>query len=253
MPVVFVGHGSPMNAIEENAWSAGWRELAASLPRPRVILCVSAHWVTPGTFVTAQPEPPTIHDFGGFPPALSRVQYPAPGAPAAAARVAEVVGGRVNADWGFDHGSWSVTKHMWRDADVPMIQLSLDGHLPATEHVALARSLQPLRDEGFLILGSGNATHNLRDAFRHLGDDRAPTPAWAARFDDVVAKAFETVDPEGLARAGATDDGRMAHPTPDHFWPMLYPLAVAERGEPVRFPVTGFAAGSLSMRAAVIG
>ena len=253
MPVVFVGHGSPMNAIEENPWSEGFRALGAALPRPKVILCVSAHWVTPGTFVTGQAKPPTIHDFGGFPPALSRVQYPAPGAPEAAARVAALVGGAPNDAWGFDHGSWSVTRHMWPDADVPLIQLSLDGHRSPAEHVALARKLAPLRDEGFLILGSGNATHNLRDAFRHLGDDRAATPAWAARFDEVVTKAFDAVDPDALARAAATDDGRMAHPTPDHFWPMLYPLAAAAPGERVAYPITGFSAGSLSMRAVTIG
>lgn len=246
-----------MNAIEDNPWSQGWRALAATLPRPRAVLCVSAHWVTAGTFVTGQAKPPTIHDFGGFPELLSRVQYPAPGAPEVARRVAEVLGlapeAALRDDWGLDHGAWSVLRHMWPDADVPVVLLALDGRRPGAEHVALGRTLRPLRDEGVLVLGSGNMTHNLRDAFRHLGHDDVAPPAWAARFDALCARALVDGDAAILGDALASADGRMAHPSPEHYWPLLYVAGAADAGEPVTFPITGFAAGSLSMRAVRIG
>ena len=168
MPVLFVGHGSPMNAIEDNRWSRGFRSLGALLPRPRAIMSVSAHWYVEGTFTTASAHPETIHDFGGFPEALYRIQYPAPGDPALALRAASLAGaGRATTTegWGLDHGTWSVLLHLWPAADVPVVQLSIDGRLPPDRHLAIGRALAPLRDEGVLILGSGNVTHNLRQAF----------------------------------------------------------------------------------------
>jgi 4,5-DOPA dioxygenase extradiol len=256
MPVLFVGHGSPMNAIQDNEWSRGFRSLAALLPRPRAILAVSAHWFTAGTFATSNPRPGTIHDFGGFPDELHRVQYPAPGDPALARRAVGLAGpGRASLrdDWGLDHGTWSVLRHLLPAADVPVVQLSIDGRLPPEEHLALGRALAPLRDEGVLIMGSGNATHNLRHAFAAWGRGERSTPAWARDFDAAVARALERADGAALAGALATDEGRMAHPTPDHYLPILYAAGAASASDPVRFPIEGFDLGSLSMRAFMAG
>jgi 4,5-DOPA dioxygenase extradiol len=255
-PALFVGHGSPMNAIEENQWSRGFRALAALLPVPKAVLAVSAHWFVPGLHVTGEDRPETIHDFGGFPRELYQVQYPAPGAPELARRVVALLGDRrasVRTDWGLDHGTWSVLVHLRPAADVPVVQLSLDARLAPAEHLALARALAPLRDEGVLILASGNVTHNLRAAFGafHAGD--LTTPAWASTFDAEVARAAEQRDGAWLARALGTDAGRRSHPTPDHFLPVLYAVGAAGASEPVRFPVTGFDMASLSMRAILYG
>jgi 4,5-DOPA dioxygenase extradiol len=256
MPVLFVGHGSPMNAIEDTPWSRGFAALARELPRPRAILAVSAHWYVAGTFTTGNARPETIHDFGGFPEALYRIQYPAPGSPELARRAARLVGdGRasVRDDWGLDHGTWSVLLHAWPAADVPVVQLSIDGRLAPAAHLAIGRALAPLRDEGVLIVGSGNVTHNLRHAFGAMRGGDASTPAWARAFDDEVAAAVAAHDGGRLERALSTDAGRMAHPTPDHFLPLLYVAGAADPSDAVRFPVTGFDLGSLSMRAAILG
>ena len=255
-PVLFVGHGSPMNAIEENRWSQGFRELSGLLPRPRAILAVSAHWYVAGTHVTANPKPETIHDFGGFPDELYRVQYPAPGDPALAGRVVELLGpARASAalDWGLDHGTWSVLVHLRPGADIPVVQLSLDGRLEPEAHLAIGRALAPLRDEGVLILGSGNVTHNLRHAFGALHGGATAAPAWAEAFDQGVARAFEKRDHAWLAAALGTEDGRHSHPSPDHYLPLLYVAGAGEPGEQVRFPITGFDLSSLSMRSILIG
>ena len=256
MPVLFVGHGSPMNAIEDNQWSRGFRALGSLLPKPKAILCVSAHWFVAGTFVTGNEKPETIHDFGGFPQALFKMQYPASGDVALAKRIVNVLGedrASLRTDWGLDHGTWSVLHHLRPDADVPVVQLSLDGRMPAAGHLELGRALAPLRDEGVLILGSGNITHNLRFAMRAARDGDASTPAWASEFDATVANGLEQHDTAALARAVSSDIGRMAHPTPDHFLPLLYVAAAAHKHEQVRFPIAGFDLGSLSMRSAVIG
>jgi 4,5-DOPA dioxygenase extradiol len=256
MPVIFVGHGSPMNAIEDNAWSRGFRSLGAMLPRPKAVLSISAHWFVAGTFLSSEARPKTIHDFGGFPTELYRLQYPAPGDPELAARVARLLGedrAALKTDWGLDHGTWSVLLHMLPAADCPVIQLSLDGRLPAAEHLALGRALLPLRDEGVLIMGSGNVTHNLRHAFASAQRGELSTPAWALKFDGEVERAVRQRDEEFLARALASSDGRMSHPTPDHYLPLLYTFGAAQDGEEVRFPITGFDLSSLSMRAVVIG
>lgn len=254
-PVLFVGHGSPMNAIEDNRWSRAFRALGSELPRPRAILAVSAHGYGRGSFVTVEERPMTIHDFGGFPEALFAVQYPAPGAPELARRVRALAGADVVAEsveWGLDHGTWSVLVHLFPAADVPVVQLSLDATLAPEAHLALAQRLAPLAHEGVLVLGSGNAVHNLGDAFARIrgGDDSVP--AWATAFDADVARASVEHDGAFLARALAGANGRQAHPTPEHYLPLLYALGAAAPDAPVGFPIEGFD-HSLSMRTVRFG
>lgn len=248
MPVLFLGHGSPMNALEDNAWSRGFKAIGLALPRPRAVLCISAHWFVPGTFTTANEAPETLHDFGGFPQELLDVQYPAPGDVKLAQRVVKLLGeerASPSRHWGLDHGTWSVLRHLLPKADVPVVQLSLDRRLAAEGHLALGEKLKELRDEGVLVLGSGNLTHNLRHAMTHGGE---ATPDWAARFDRDVASAVAQHDGAFLTKALATEAGRMSHPWPDHYLPLLYAVGAAERGDAVSFPLEGFDLGSLSMR-----
>jgi len=247
-PVLFLGHGSPMNAIEPSTWSASWRQLAAGLPTPKAILCVSAHWYVNGTYLTGQEAPPTIHDFGGFPQALFEVQYPARGSRALADTISQQLAtwnATPRDDWGLDHGSWSVLVHLRPSADIPVLQLSIDRRLPAATHWAIGRALAPLREQGVLILGSGNITHNLRHA---VTSDGRTTPDWAARFDSDVAKALQQHDEAWLTKALESSEARLSHPTPDHWLPLLYAAGAVDRNEAVFFPVTGFDYGSLSMR-----
>ena len=256
MPALFVGHGNPLNAIEENRWSQAFRELARTLPRPRAILSVSAHWYVEGTYATADERPETIHDFGGFPPELYRVEYPAPGDAALAARAAALAGPRAAAvagSWGLDHGTWTVLVHLRPAADVPVVQLSIDARLAPAEHLAIGRALAPLRDEGVLVMGSGNVVHNLAHAFRswRTGDDR--TPEWAREFDLGIARALEERDHDHLTSVVETAGGRVAHPTPDHYLPLLYAAGASAADEPVRFPIEGFDMASLSMRSVRFG
>ncbi len=254
-PVLFVGHGSPLNAIEDNRWSRAFRGLAGELARPRAILAVSAHWYGRGSFVTVEERPETIHDFGGFPEALFAVQYPAPGAPELARRVRALIGAEVvgeSREWGLDHGTWSVLVHLFPAADVPVVQLSLDATLAPERHLALARRLAPLAHEGVLVLGSGNAVHNLGDAFARMRSGDASVPAWAAEFDADVARASREHDGAFLARALAGAGGRQAHPTPEHYLPLLYALGAAAPDAPVSFPIEGFD-HSLSMRTVRFG
>lgn len=250
LPVLFLGHGSPLNAIEENRWSRAFRALGTELPRPRAILSISAHWFVRGSFVTAEAHPRTIHDFGGFPRALFEMQYPAPGAPELAQRVRALVGAeRVlpSEEWGLDHGTWTVLHHLYPAADVPVVQLSLDASLAPEEHLALARTLAPLRAEGVLVLGSGNLVHNLGEAFARMDARDERVPEWAAAFDRDLAAACMQHDLAFVARALASPDGRRAHPTPDHFLPLCYALGAAGREARVEFPIEGFD-HSLSMR-----
>jgi 4,5-DOPA dioxygenase extradiol len=256
MPVLFVGHGSPMNAIEDNVWSRGFRDLANALPRPKAILSVSAHWYVAGTFTTADERPETIHDFGGFPDALHRVKYPAPGAPDLARRVVHLVGEKraaLSREWGLDHGTWSVLVHLAPAADVPVVQLSIDGRVSPEEHLAIGRALAPLRDEGVLILGSGNLVHNLRHAFGALRTGDRATPEWARTFDAGIARALEHRDTGHLTRALEGEAGRLAHPTPDHYLPLLYAAGASAPADPVIFPIEGFDMASLSMRSVIFG
>jgi 4,5-DOPA dioxygenase extradiol len=256
MPVLFVGHGSPMNAIEDNAWSRAWRGLAGLLPRPKAILSVSAHWYVPGTYLTAQAHPPTIHDFGGFPQELYEIEYPAAGQPDLAERVVRLLGrerASLDGEWGLDHGTWSVLRLLYPAADVPVVQLSIDHRLSPAQHHEMGRALADLRGEGVLVFGTGNATHNLRDAFGRMRSGDSTTPDWARRFDDAVRDLLAARDAKGLVGLWPDgDDGRRSHPTGDHWLPMIYAAAAAGESEP-RFPIEGFDAGSLSMRSVIWG
>jgi len=256
MPGLFVGHGSPMNAIENSVWSRAIRALGAEMTAPRAILAVSAHWYVPGTHLTGNERPETIHDFSGFPAALYEMQYPAPGSPELARRVVEAIGtsrASVRDDWGIDHGTWSVLVHLRPAADLPVVQLSIDNRAAAAAHLEIGRAVAPLRDEGVLILGSGNITHNLRHAMAAWRDGESTTPQWAEGFDADVAAALSAHDTDFLVRALDTEQGRTSHPIPDHYLPLLYAVGAANRDDAVRFPITGFELASLSMRAIVFG
>ena len=236
MPVVFAGHGSPMNAVEDNDFSRAWRALGERLPKPRAILCVSAHWETRGARVTGASHPTTIHDFYGFPKALFDVRYPAPGDPKLAHRVVELLGGhkhaQIDATRGLDHGMWSVLRVMYPHADVPVVQLGIDTSQPGEHHYQHAKSLAPLRDEGVLVLGSGNIVHNLA-----MHDPRNPHPLdWAQRFDAAVKRRVshrEHIELVDWPRLGA--DARLAVPTPEHYLPLLYVLALQRDDDHVHF------------------
>jgi 4,5-DOPA dioxygenase extradiol len=256
MPVLFVGHGSPMNAIDDNAWSRGFRALGQALPQPRAVLAVSAHWFLPGTFVTNNAHPETIHDFGGFPQALHQMIYPAPGNPALAEEIRRLLaahGASARSDWGLDHGTWSVLCHLRPEADVPVLQLSIDARLPAARHIEIGRALAPLRDEGVLILGSGNIVHNLRDAFTNMRSGRSTTPRWASEFDAAIAGALSRRDGAYLSTSLETDAGKQSHPTPEHYLPLLYSFGASSENDALSYPITGFDAGSLSMRSVRFG
>lgn len=249
MPALFLGHGNPMNAIQQNAWTQSWTAIGTMLPRPKAILCVSAHWYLPATAVTAIERPRTIHDFGGFPPELHRVQYPAPGSPELAARAAQLLEPlhvAMDRSWGLDHGTWSVLMHVYPKADIPVVQLSIDEAKAASWHFETAKKLAPLRDEGVLIVGSGNLVHNLHT---YSWGNRAVEPYdWAERFEALARKTIsradfvQLVDYEALGR-----DAMLSVPTPDHYLPLLYVLAQHRRDDAVSFPVEGFDGGSISM------
>ncbi|HUH02969.1 MAG TPA: 4,5-DOPA dioxygenase extradiol [Kofleriaceae bacterium] len=257
MPVLFVGHGSPMNVIEDNRWSRGFASLRELVPRPAAILAISAHWFVDGTYLTADANPRTIHDFSGFPKALYEIDYPAPGKVELAARVRTLLGeerAALSTDWGLDHGTWSVLRWMFPDADIPVIQLSIDRRLDMRGHYELGRSLAELRDEGVLILGSGNVVHNLRDAFGNMRAGATATPGWAARFDGTANEILIQHDtPALLSLWPDSDDGRLAHPSPDHWLPLIYACAATDESDRVSSPIEGFDWGSISMRSFVLG
>jgi 4,5-DOPA dioxygenase extradiol len=252
MPVLFVGHGNPMNAIERNEFHLAWQAMGRRLPRPDSILCVSAHWETQGAWVTAAAAPETIHDFFGFPQALFDVRYPAPGDPSLAGRVTELVSSeriRHDPQRGLDHGTWSVLVAMYPAADVPVVQLSMDTSMPGRHHYALARQLASLRDEGVLVVGSGNVVHNLR-----LFDFRDPAPLdWAMRADAEIRGHVATRRHEALmdypAQAG---DARLAVPTPEHYLPLLYSIALQQDAETAEF-FNSKVVGPIAMTSVLIG
>jgi len=254
MPVLFLGHGSPMNAIELNEFSSGWRAIGKSLPVPGAILCISAHWETRGTFVTAMEKPRTIHDFGGFPQALFEVQYPAPGSPVLAIETSNLITQtQVGHDetWGLDHGAWSVIKHLYPKADVPVIQLSLDYSMTPQQHYDLAKELSALREKGVLIIGSGNIVHNLRTIDwknQQGGYD------WAIEVDTKVRELIADNNHKPLIdydKAGRAFE--MAIPTPEHYLPLLYTLALQGKNEEASFFNTKTIMGSISMTSVKIG
>jgi 4,5-DOPA dioxygenase extradiol len=256
MPVLFVGHGSPLYAIQENEWTRGFQSLSALAPRPRAILMVSAHWFTDGTYVTGNENPPTIHDFYGFPRELHEVRYPAPGDSELARRVCRLIGedhAKLNDEWGLDHGAWSVLRWMYPDAAVPVVQLSINRNLSMVEHFNLAHSLAQLREESVFVMGSGNVTHNLRDLMLRMQAADTSIPAWARTFDDRLEEILLTRDTDALLGLWPTlDEARRSHPTPDHFLPILYVYALADERDSVQFPLKGFDR-SVSMRAIQFG
>jgi 4,5-DOPA dioxygenase extradiol len=255
MPALFFGHGNPMNALSQNAWTDGWASIGREIPKPKAVLCVSAHWFFPETAVTVTEKPRTIHDFGGFPEELFEFQYPAPGAPELAGRVGQLLTPtdvKMDKRWGLDHGTWSVLCHVFPEADVPVVQLSIDETQPAEFHYGLARRLDPLRDEGVLIVGSGNLVHNLH---AYAWGRHVPEPLdWALRFETAARELIESGDHEPLIDYELMGkDALLAAPTPEHFLPLIYILALQRDGEKVSFPVEGFDGGSISMLSVKIG
>lgn len=249
MPAAFLGHGNPMNALADNQYTRAWRAFGASVPRPRAILVVSAHWYTNATAVTGMLKPRTIHDFYGFPRELFEVEYPAPGMPELYEEVADAahpdwVGCDVDS-WGIDHGTWSVLAHAFPRADIPVVQLSLNANLPLEHHLELGRKLAPLRDKGVLVIGSGNIVHNLGAVDFRQPDKGFP---WAHRFDDAAREVLTSANPTDVAALDRHPDFRLAVPTPDHYLPMLYIAGLADT-TPLEPLVQGYAAGSLSMTA----
>ena len=257
MPVLFIGHGSPMNAIEDNEFSRRWKQMGKDIPLPKAVVVISAHWLTKGTMVTAMPNPKTIHDFGGFPQALFDVQYPAPGDPELAGEIQKLITNpavELDYDWGLDHGTWSVVKHMYPDADIPVLQLSIDYYKPAVYHYELAKQLLALRKKGVLIFGSGNMVHNLR----MVAWDKLNEPEygfdWALEMNDIfknkISNGFhkELIQYEKLNKAAT-----LAIPSPDHYYPLLYILALQTNNDKVEFFNDKAVGGSLTMTSVKIG
>lgn len=256
MPAIFFGHGNPLNALLRNVYTEGWSAIGSSLPRPKAVLCVSAHWYFPATAVTAMAAPRTIHDFGGFPAELYEVQYPAPGSPELASRVRDLLSPvTVELDtrnWSLDHGTWSVLRHVFPEADIPVVQLSIDETRSPEYHYQIATRLRPLRDEGVLIIGSGNIVHNLHT---YAWGKRDVEPFdWAVRFETLARELLlagnhaPLVSYETLGR-----DALLSAPTPDHYLPLIYVMAQRRGDEPVSFPVEGFDGGSISMLTVQLG
>lgn len=256
MPVLFLGHGSPMNAIEENEFTEGWRSIGKTMPKPTAILCISAHWETSGTYVTGMEKPKTIHDFGGFPEELYAVQYPAPGSPDLAVEIKRLVTNtQVGLDykWGLDHGCWSVVKHLYPDADIPVLQMSMDYYLSAQQHYNLAKELQIFRNKGVLIMGSGNMVHNLgmvswNKLYDIYGYD------WAIEAGEKMKKFILSGDHKQLINYkshGKSFD--LAIPTPDHYLPLLYTIALQEKDDTLTIFNDKPVGGSLTMTSVKIG
>jgi 4,5-DOPA dioxygenase extradiol len=253
MPTLFLGHGSPMYVIEENPFEKSWKLLAKSLPKPKAILSISAHWETRGTFVTGMEHPPTIHDFGNFPQALYDIQYPAKGDPKLAIRIQSLVTKTevgLDTDWGLDHGTWAVLAKMYPEANIPVLQLSLDKALTPREHYEIGRELKPLRDEEVLILGSGNIVHNLSQISFNPKDEPAD---WAVEFDEIIKQYLLKRDHQGIIDFESMGEiARLSAPTTEHFDPLIYIIALQEKDEKVTFPVDGLVSKSISMRGVLV-
>lgn len=256
MPALFLGHGNPMNALARNSFSEGWAKIGAQLPRPKAILAVSAHWYVSEAAVTISTSPKTIHDFGGFPRELYEVQYPAPGDPGLAARVQKLlapVAVRLDTNWGLDHGTWSVLCHVYPNADIPVVQLSINETEPVSFHYEMGKRLAPLREENVLILGSGNIVHNLH-AYAWGRHVQEPYP-WALAFEKRVRELLlaEQYSPIINYERQLGSEADLAVPTPDHYLPLLYVAGTRVTGEPITFPVEGVDGGSISMLAVQVG
>jgi len=248
MPVLFIGHGSPMNAITDTNYSRSWSEMGKKLPAPKVILCISAHWLTTGTSVAVTARPKTIHDFRGFPDELFKVQYPATGAPDMARSTAAMLNTEVTEDehWGLDHGAWSILRYMYPAADVPVFQMSIAFNKPAAYHFELGQQLSALREKGVLIVASGNVVHNLGQISWNKPDRNYD---WAIEFDELVKRSIEQNHPEPLIafeKLGAL--ARQAHPSPDHYYPLMYSLGLRRKEDQFTFFNDSFDMGSISMR-----
>jgi 4,5-DOPA dioxygenase extradiol len=256
MPAIFFGHGNPLNALLRNQYTEAWSNIGNYLPRPKAVLCVSAHWYLPGTAVTAMEKPRTIHDFGGFPRELYEVEYPAPGSPDLAHRVKSLLDPAAVAldeeSWGLDHGTWSVLCHVFPSADIPVVQLSIDETQPPEFHYELGKRLAPLRDEGVLIVGSGNLVHNLH-AYA-WGRHNVEPFDWAVRFEKLARELLIKGDHAPLADYESLGrDAMLSAPTPDHYLPLLYVIGSRSTSDEVSFPVEGFDGGSISMLTVQIG
>jgi len=255
MPAIFFGHGNPLNAIQQNSYTDAWAAIGQTIPRPKAILSVSAHWYLAGTFVTSSAAPRTIHDFGGFPPELYRVRYPAAGSRSLAEQVQDLlrpVNVGLDHNWGLDHGTWSILCHLFPQADIPVVQLSIDETQAASFHYELGQRLTSLRDEGVLVLGSGNLVHNLHT---YAWGRHAVEPfSWAVQFEEEIKAhlragnhkpvvAYETLGPDAM----------LSVPTPEHYLPLLYIIALQRKDERISFPVEGVDGGSISMLAVQVG
>ncbi|MFZ1235794.1 MAG: 4,5-DOPA dioxygenase extradiol [Prevotella sp.] len=251
MPALFLGHGSPMNAIENNVYTAGFEQIAKELPTPKAILCISAHWETHGTFVTAMDHPKTIHDFGGFPLQLYRFEYPAPGNRELAEWVQKTIKSThvgLSNDWGLDHGCWSVVKYLYPKANVPIVELSIDYTKPAAYHDALAKELAALRSQGIMIIGSGNIVHNLRRINWDHMEDPGYGYDWAVAFNDKIKKMIVERDDQQLLTISKNDESyHLAAPSPEHFLPLLYILGVRSDTDKLLFFNDSLIGGSMSM------
>jgi 4,5-DOPA dioxygenase extradiol len=255
MPAIFFGHGNPLNALNRNSYTEAWEHIGREIPRPKAIISISAHWYTTGAFVTAMAAPRTIHDFGGFPRELYEVQYPAPGNPALADRVSRLLSPvpvRLDQQWGLDHGTWSVLCHVFPNADIPVIQLSLDESQPTRFHYELGKKLASLRDEGILVIGSGNVVHNLHSYAwgRHVVEPFD----WAVRFENHIRELLIARNHQPLIEYESLGpDALLSVPTPDHYLPLLYVMALQRDTDAVTFPVEGFNGGSISMLTVHVG
>lgn len=251
MPVLFVGHGSPMNGIEDNIFSEQWIQLGKEIPKPKAVLCISAHWLTNGTFVTAMEHPKTIHDFGGFPQALFDVQYPAPGNPELAKETASIITKTkvgLDHEWGLDHGTWSVVRRMYPDAHIPVLQLSIDYGKPASYHYELAKELAALRKKGVLIIGSGNMVHNLRMVAWDKMNEPNYGYDWAIEMNETFKRLIADKNHQPLFEYQKLGQAAMlAIPTPDHYYPLMYTLGLQEETDKVSFFNDKLVAGSLTM------
>jgi 4,5-DOPA dioxygenase extradiol len=257
LPALFVGHGSPMNAIEDNEFSQTWAKFGREIPKPKAVLVISAHWLTNGTFVTAMENPRTIHDFGGFPQELFKVQYPAKGSPELATETAKLIATTnvgLDHEWGLDHGTWSIVKHMYPNADIPVLQLSIDYSKPAQYHFDLAQQLKSLRSKGVLLIGSGNMVHNLR----MVAWDKLQEPEygfdWAVEMNAIFKEKIGNRDIQSLiAYEKLGTAAKLAIPTPDHYYPLIYSLALQDNQDEISFFNDKLVGGSLNMTSVKFG